>query len=130
MFFPDYFKIAKTLKLHIFHVFCTFFLLFTHIWQKRCKNTKKVILTSKLSREHSFVGQNTQQIYLQTCILLPHILMLSIFQESKCMLLAYFVIMFLLFVILLVGGILGYVFRQQVRPFSSIHVYIFLMPYV
>ena len=36
------------------------------------------------------------------------------FQESKCMLLTYFVLLFLLFVILLVGGILGYVFRQQV----------------
>ena len=46
------------------------------------------------------------------------------------MLLAYFVIMFLLFVILLVGGILGYVFRQQVRPFNSIHVYTFKMPHV
>ena len=39
------------------------------------------------------------------------------FQESKCMLLTYFVLLFLLFVILLVGGILGYVFRQQVKMF-------------
>jgi hypothetical protein len=44
--------------------------------------------------------------------------MLSLpFQESKCMLLTYFVLLFLLFVILLVGGILGYVFRQQVKMF-------------
>jgi hypothetical protein len=31
------------------------------------------------------------------------------------MILTYFVLLFLLFVILLVGGILGYVFRQQVK---------------
>ncbi|XP_037905108.1 tetraspanin-11 [Hermetia illucens] len=35
-------------------------------------------------------------------------------KEVKCLLLTYFIIVFLLFVTMLIGGILGYVFRQQI----------------
>ncbi|XP_050430819.1 CD151 antigen-like isoform X2 [Adelges cooleyi] len=36
-------------------------------------------------------------------------------KEVKCMLLAYFIILFIIFVVMLVGGILCYVFRQRVE---------------
>merc|ERR1719350_665786 len=55
-------------------------------------------------------------IVISSCI----IIFLSIFgcfaafKEVKCLLLTYFVFMSLLFVILLVGGILSYIFREQV----------------
>ncbi|XP_059608326.1 tetraspanin-9 [Phlebotomus argentipes] len=35
-------------------------------------------------------------------------------KEVKCMLLTYFIILFLIFVTMLIGGILGYVFREKV----------------
>ena len=35
-------------------------------------------------------------------------------KEIKCMLLTYFILLFLMFVVLLMGGVLGYVFRFQV----------------
>merc|ERR1719244_120575 len=38
----------------------------------------------------------------------------SAYKEVKCLLLTYFVFMFLLFVILFIGGILSYIFRKQV----------------
>merc|ERR1719228_1496415 len=38
----------------------------------------------------------------------------SAFKEVKCLLLTYFVFMFLLFIILFIGGILSYIFREQV----------------
>merc|ERR1719244_321786 len=55
-------------------------------------------------------------IVISSCI----ILFLSMFgcfaafREVKCLLLTYFVFMLLLFIILLVGGILAYIFREQV----------------
>merc|ERR1719419_1771799 len=55
-------------------------------------------------------------IVISSCI----ILFLSMFgcfaafKEVKCLLLTYFVFMLLLFIILLVGGILAYIFREQV----------------
>ena len=55
-------------------------------------------------------------IIISSCI----IILLSIFgcfaafKEVKCLLLTYFVFMSLLFIILLVGGILAYIFREQV----------------
>lgn len=36
-------------------------------------------------------------------------------KEIKCMLLTYFTILFLVFVVVLIGGILGYVFREKVQ---------------
>ena len=36
-------------------------------------------------------------------------------KEVKCMLLTYFIFLFLMFVVLLIGGVLGYVFRGQVE---------------
>uniref|UniRef100_U5EU03 Tetraspanin n=1 Tax=Corethrella appendiculata TaxID=1370023 RepID=U5EU03_9DIPT len=50
-------------------------------------------------------------------------------KEVKCMLLTYFIITFLIFVIMLIGGILGYVFREKValtmrqEMYSSIKLY-------
>merc|ERR1719438_217976 len=38
----------------------------------------------------------------------------SAFKEVKCLLLTYSVFMFLLFIILFIGGILAYIFREQV----------------
>merc|ERR1740128_932538 len=38
----------------------------------------------------------------------------SAFKEVKCLLLTYVVFMLLLFVILVVGGVLAYIFREQV----------------
>merc|ERR1719206_621797 len=38
----------------------------------------------------------------------------SAYKEVKCLLLTYFVFMSLLFVILFIGGILSYIFREQV----------------
>lgn len=35
-------------------------------------------------------------------------------KEVKCMLLTYFIFLFLMFVVLVIGGVLGYVFRTQV----------------
>lgn len=40
---------------------------------------------------------------------------LGALKEVKCMLLTYFIIVFLIFVTMLVGGILGYVFREKVH---------------
>ncbi|CAI6364532.1 unnamed protein product [Macrosiphum euphorbiae] len=36
-------------------------------------------------------------------------------KEVKCMLLTYFIILFIIFIVMLVGGILCYVFRQRVQ---------------
>ncbi|XP_076304160.1 CD151 antigen-like [Tachypleus tridentatus] len=36
------------------------------------------------------------------------------YKEVKCMLLTFFILMFIIFIIMLVGGILGYVFRDEV----------------
>lgn len=36
-------------------------------------------------------------------------------KETKCLLISYFIILFLLFVVLLVGGVIAYVFRHQVE---------------
>ncbi len=36
-------------------------------------------------------------------------------KEVKCMLLTYFILLSLMFVVLLVGGVLGFVFRYQVE---------------
>ncbi|XP_022251053.1 tetraspanin-9-like [Limulus polyphemus] len=36
------------------------------------------------------------------------------YKEVKCMLLTFFIFMFIIFIIMLVGGILGYVFRDEV----------------
>jgi len=50
-------------------------------------------------------------------------------KEIKCMLLTYFIMLFLIFVTMLIGGILGYVFREKVEltmrqeMFSSIKLY-------
>ncbi|KAG7206900.1 hypothetical protein KM043_000797 [Ampulex compressa] len=50
-------------------------------------------------------------------------------REVKCMLLTYFIIVFLLFVTMLIGGVLGYVFREKVlstvegKMSSSMRVY-------
>jgi len=50
-------------------------------------------------------------------------------KEIKCMLLTYFTIIFLVFVVVLIGGILGYVFREKVSTtmrqemFSSLKFY-------
>ena len=38
-----------------------------------------------------------------------------VFQETKCLLLSYFILLFLMFVVLLVGGVIAYVFRHQVK---------------
>ncbi|KAJ9594400.1 hypothetical protein L9F63_014190 [Diploptera punctata] len=54
---------------------------------------------------------------------------LGALKEVKCMLLTYFIIVFLIFVTMLVGGILGYVFREKVHTTmeqemqSSLRVY-------
>ncbi|XP_064480066.1 CD151 antigen-like isoform X2 [Ornithodoros turicata] len=39
---------------------------------------------------------------------------LGAFKEIKCMLLTFFIILFMIFITMLVGGILGYVFRNEV----------------
>lgn len=39
---------------------------------------------------------------------------LGAYREIKCMLLCFFVILFLIFIVMLVGGILGYIFRSEV----------------
>lgn len=39
---------------------------------------------------------------------------LGAYREIKCMLLTFFVILFMIFVTMLVGGILGYIFRSEV----------------
>ncbi len=36
-------------------------------------------------------------------------------KEVKCFLLTYFILLSLMFVVLLIGGLLGFVFRYQVR---------------
>ena len=65
---------------------------------------------------NSLYMNTTYIIVISSCI----IIFLSIFgcfaafKEVKCLLLTYFVFMSLLFVILLVGGILSYIFREQV----------------
>jgi len=39
---------------------------------------------------------------------------LGAYKEIRCMLLTFFVILFFIFLLMLIGGILGYVFRNQV----------------
>ncbi|XP_022186177.1 tetraspanin-9-like [Nilaparvata lugens] len=54
---------------------------------------------------------------------------LGAIKEIKCMLLTYFIIILIIFVVMLVGGILGYVFKEKVRytmeqeMYSSIKFY-------
>lgn len=43
-------------------------------------------------------------------------------KEIKCFLLTYNVLMLLLFVILMVGGTLAYIFREQVRSLPPLHL--------
>lgn len=37
------------------------------------------------------------------------------YKEARCILISFFVILFLIFITMLVGGILGYMFRSEVR---------------
>lgn len=39
---------------------------------------------------------------------------LGAYREIRCMLITFFVILFLIFIVMLVGGILGYIFRSEV----------------
>lgn len=39
---------------------------------------------------------------------------LGAYREVRCMLITFFVIMFMIFIVMLVGGILGYIFRSEV----------------
>ena len=40
--------------------------------------------------------------------------------QVRCMMVTYFITLFLMFVVLVIGGVLGYVFRDQVQ-FSQTH---------
>merc|ERR1719431_1151735 len=55
-------------------------------------------------------------IVVSSCILILLAIFgcFAAFKEVKCLLLTYVVFMLLLFVILLVGGVLAYIFREQV----------------
>ncbi|KAI1297282.1 Tetraspanin-11 [Halotydeus destructor] len=39
---------------------------------------------------------------------------LGAYREIRCMLITFFVILFMIFIVMLVGGILGYIFRSEV----------------
>lgn len=44
---------------------------------------------------------------------------LGAYREIRCMLITFFVILFMIFVVMLVGGILGYIFRNEVKYYSK-----------
>ena len=46
---------------------------------------------------------------------------LSLPSQVRCMMVTYFITLFLMFVVLVIGGVLGYVFRDQVQ-FSQTHI--------
>ncbi|KAG1672308.1 Tetraspanin-11 [Nymphon striatum] len=50
-----------------------------------------------------------------TVLLISFLGCLGAIREIKCMLLTYFIILFLIFIILLIGGVLAYVFRDKVE---------------
>jgi len=54
-----------------------------------------------------------------TIIVISFIGCLGAIREIKCLLLTYFIILFLIFVILLIGGILGYVFKNKVQDTTN-----------
>ena len=45
---------------------------------------------------------------------------LGAYREIRCMLITFFVILFMIFIVMLVGGILGYIFRSEVSCNSYI----------
>eukprot|EP00090_Calanus_glacialis_P009851 TRINITY_DN18247_c0_g1_i1.p1 TRINITY_DN18247_c0_g1~~TRINITY_DN18247_c0_g1_i1.p1 ORF type:complete len:246 (-),score=36.22 TRINITY_DN18247_c0_g1_i1:843-1580(-) len=89
---------------------CGIVLLALGIWTMNDKSFLDELLRNSLYMNTAYI------IVISSCI----IIFLSIFgcfaafKEVKCLLLTYFVFMSLLFVILLVGGILSYIFREQV----------------
>jgi len=89
---------------------CAVILLALGIWTMNDKAFLDELLRNGLYMNSSYI------IVVSSCI----ILFLSMFgcfaafKEVKCLLLTYFVFMLLLFIILLVGGILAYIFREQV----------------
>eukprot|EP00092_Neocalanus_flemingeri_P030403 GFUD01033003.1.p1 GENE.GFUD01033003.1~~GFUD01033003.1.p1 ORF type:complete len:248 (+),score=55.71 GFUD01033003.1:252-995(+) len=89
---------------------CGFVLLALGIWTINDKSFLDELLRNKLYMNTTYI------ILFSACI----IILLSMFgcfaavKEVKCLLLTYFTFMLLIFVILTVGGILTYIFREQV----------------
>jgi len=89
---------------------CGIVLLALGIWTMNDKPFLDELLRNSLYMNTAYI------IVISSCI----IIFLSIFgcfaafKEVRCLLLTYFVFMTLIFVILLVGGILSYIFREQV----------------
>ena len=42
--------------------------------------------------------------------------------QVRCMMVTYFITLFLMFVVLVIGGVLGYVFKDQVRVSPSFQI--------
>ena len=89
---------------------CGFVLLALGVWTVNDKLFVDELLRNKLYTETTFIIIVTSNL----------IILLSVFgcfaavKEVKCLLLTYAVFMLLLFVILSVGGVLAYIFREQV----------------
>jgi len=89
---------------------CAVVLLCLGLWTMNDKSFLDELLRNSLYMNTAYI------IVISACILI----FLSIFgcfaafKEVKCLLLTYVVFMLLLFVILLVGGVLAYIFREQV----------------
>lgn len=89
---------------------CGFVLLALGIWTINDKSFLDELLRNKLY-------MNTTYILLSSACIIIFLAFFGCFaavKEVKCLLLTYFVFMLLLFVILSVGGILSYIFREQV----------------
>ena len=90
---------------------CGFVLLALGVWTVNDKLFVDELLRNKLYTETTFIIIVTSNL----------IILLSVFgcfaavKEVKCLLLTYAVFMLLLLVILSVGGVLAYIFREQVK---------------
>jgi len=90
---------------------CSVVLLAIGIWTMNDKSFVDELLRNRLYMNSTYI------ILISACIMIPlsSFGCFAAFKEVKCLLLTHFVTTLLLFVALLVGGIVAYVFKEQVE---------------
>ena len=89
-------------------------LLVLAVWTMNDKSFLEELLRNKLYMDTTYIILVTSTLM----ILLSGFGCFAAIKEIKCFLLTYNILMLLLFVILMVGGTLAYIFREQVCHFS------------
>jgi len=80
------------------------------IWTLLDKSFIEVLLRNNLFMSSAYIMIISGSI----SIFISIIGLIGAAKETKCLLLTYFILLFLMFVVLLVGGVIAYVFRHQV----------------